>query len=203
MRHAHNDNSRFHLGFLNISRCEPETGTDGRIDRLDIRITDAVFQASNGGVYRKLQAVAQDGSVHYGSAFAGRDGDFTKAMNLIVYYGVEKLTVPVPISDLVVGDSSSIDLFATIQAPQAKACPIAPEQPAAGPSLQEERLWSATELFIRAQPVRAKEHLTKLRRAVSLIYHPDQYSGNELEVRTRIMARANDLIDKLSEQIAA
>ncbi|SCY99964.1 hypothetical protein [Microvirga guangxiensis] len=126
MRHAHNDNSWFHLGFLNISRCEPETGTDGRIDRLDIRLTDAVFQASNGGVYRKLRAVAQDGSVHYGSAFAGRDGDFTKAMTLIVYYGVEKLMVPVPVSDLVVGDSSSIDLFATIQAPQAKACPIPP-----------------------------------------------------------------------------
>jgi len=154
-------------------------------------------------MYRKLRAAAQDGPVYYGSACAGKDGDFTKLMTLVVYYGAEKLMVPVPVSDLVVGDIASIDLFVTIETAQAKAWAIAPEQSAHEASLQEQQLWSATELFIRAQPVRAKEHLTKQRRAVALIYHPDQYVENERGIRTRIMARANDLIDRIGEQIAA
>jgi len=60
-----------------------------------------------------------------------------------------------------------------------------------------------TETFIRAQPIKAKDQLTKLRRAVTLIYHPDQYAENERDIRTRIIARANDLIDKIGQQIAA
>ena len=69
--------------------------------------------------------------------------------------------------------------------------------------LQENRLWSVTETFIRAQPIKEKGQLTKLRRAVTLIYHPDQYEEAEREIRTRIIASANDLIDKIGQQIAA
>jgi hypothetical protein len=38
---------------------------------------------------------------------------------------------------------------------------------------------------------------------VTLIYHPDQYAEAEREIRTRIFARTNDLIDKMGQQIAA
>jgi hypothetical protein len=38
---------------------------------------------------------------------------------------------------------------------------------------------------------------------VTLIYHPDQYAEAEREIRVRIFARTNDLIDKMGQQIAA
>jgi hypothetical protein len=202
-RRVHNDNSRFHLGFLTVNRQDPGPGADVRIDKLDVHLTDAVFQATNGGMYRKLRATSQDGSTYYGSAFAGRERDFTKSMTLIVYYGSEKLTVPVPVEDIAVGNVSSLDLSCTIPASQQTARPVAPEPAAKPVNLQEDRLWSVTETFIRAQPIQAKDQLTKLRRAVTLIYHPDQYAESEREIRTRIIARANDLIDKIGQQIAA
>ncbi|MDG2571218.1 hypothetical protein P7L87_27055 [Vibrio parahaemolyticus] len=203
MRRAHNDNSRFHLGFLTVNRQDEGTGADVRVDKLDIHLTDAVFQATNGGFYRKLRATGQDGTTYYGSAFAGRERDFTKSMTLVVYFGSDKLTVPVPVTDLAVGDISSLELSCTVPASHQKDRPMAPEPAAKPADLQEDRLWSVTETFIRAQPIKAKDQLTKLRRAVTLIYHPDQYAENERDIRTRIIARANDLIDKMGQQIAA
>lgn len=203
MRRAQNDNSRFHLGFLTVNRQDPHSGAEVRFDRLDILLTDAVFEASNGGMYRKLRAKGQNGEFYYGSAFAGKDRNFAKSMTLIVYYGSEKLTVPVPVADLAVGDISSLELSCTIPASEQTARPMAAEPPTPKVDLQEDRLWSVTETFIRAQPVKQKDQLTKLRRAVTLIYHPDQYEEAEREIRTRIMARANDLIDKMGQQIAA
>ena len=72
MRRAQNDNSRFHLGFLTVNRQDPHSGAEVRFDRLEILLTDAVFQASNGGIYRKLRAKGQNGEFYYGSAFAGK-----------------------------------------------------------------------------------------------------------------------------------
>ena len=198
MRHAQNDNSRFHLGFLTINRQDPHSGAEVRFDRLEILLTDAVFQASNGGMYRKLRAKGQNGEFYYGSAFAGKERNFAKSMTLIVYYGSEKLTVPVPVEDI-----ASLELSCTIQVSHQTARPVAPEPEVTQTDLQEARLWSVTETFIRAQPVKQKDQLTKLRRAVTLIYHPDQYEEAEREIRTRIIARANDLIDKMGQQIAA
>ncbi|MFC1459350.1 hypothetical protein ACETIH_22125 [Microvirga arabica] len=203
MRRAQNDNSRFHLGFLTVNRQDPHSGAEVRFDRLDILLTDAVFEASNGGMYRKLRAKGQNGEFYYGSAFAGKDRNFAKSMTLIVYYGSEKLTVPVPVADLAVGDISSLELSCTIPVSEQTARPMAAEPPTTKVDLQEDRLWSVTETFIRAQPVKQKDQLTKLRRAVTLIYHPDQYEEAEREIRTRIIARANDLIDKMGQQIAA
>ena len=203
MRRADNDNSRFHLGYLTINRQDPRSGAEVRFDRLDIRLTDAVFEASNGGMYRKIRAKGQNGEFYYGSAFAGKDRNFAKSMTLIVYYGSEKLTVPVPVEDIAVGNVSSLDLSCTIPASEHTARPVAAEPAAKPVDLQEDRLWSVTETFIRAQPVKQKDQLTKLRRAVTLIYHPDQYAEAEREIRTRIIARANDLIDKMGQQIAA
>ena len=203
MRRAQNDNSRFHLGFLTVTRQDPHTGAEVRFDRLDILLTDAVFEASNGGMYRKLRAKGQNGEFYYGSAFAGKERNSTKAMTLVVYYGSEKLAVPVPVADLAVGDISSLELTCIIQAAHQTARPVAPEPEVKQTDLQEARLWSVTETFIRAQPIKEKGHLTKLRRAVTLIYHPDQYEEAEREIRTRIIARANDLIDKMGQQIAA
>jgi hypothetical protein len=203
MPRAYNDNSRFHLGFLTVNRQDPHSGAEDRFDRLDIRLTDAVFQASNGSMYRKIRAKGQNGEHYYGSAFAGREGNFAKSMTLVVYYGSEKLTVPVPVEDLAVDNVSSLDLSCTIQQAPQTARPAAAEPLKKQSDLQEDHLWSATETFIRAQPVKQKDQLTKLRRAVTLIYHPDQYAENEREIRTRIMARANALIDKINQQIAA
>ncbi|WP_162820612.1 hypothetical protein [Microvirga calopogonii] len=124
-------------------------------------------------------------------------------MTLVVYFGSDKLAVPVPVADLAVGDISSLELSCTLQAAHQKARPMAPEPAAKQADLQEDSLWSVTETFIRAQPIKAKDQLTKLRRAVTLIYHPDQYAENERDIRTRIIARANDLIDKIGQQIAA
>jgi hypothetical protein len=195
MRRAQNDNSRFHLGFLTVNRQDPHSGAEVRFDRLEILLTDAVFQASNCGIYRKLRAKGQNGEFYYGSAFAGKERNFAKSMTLITYYGSEKLTVPVTVEDIAVGNVSSLDLSCTIQAAHQTARPVAPEPEVKQTDLQEARLWSVTETFIRAQPIKEKGHLTKLRRAVTLIYHPDQYKEAEREIRTRIMARANDLID--------
>jgi hypothetical protein len=203
MHRAQNDNSRFHLGYLTVNRQDPLSGAEVRFDRLDILLTDAVFQASNGGIYRKLRAKGQNGETYYGSAFAGKERNFAKSMTLIVYYGSEKLTVPVPVEDIAVGNVSSLDLFCTISASEQTARPVAPEPAAKPVDLHEDRLWLVTETFIRAQPIKAKDQLTKLRRAVTLIYHPDQYAENERDIRTRIIARANDLIDKIGQQIAA
>jgi hypothetical protein len=107
------------------------------------------------------------------------------------------------VADLAVGYISSLDLSCTLPASHHKARPMAPEPAAKQADLQEDRLWSVTETFIRAQPIKEKVQLTKLRRAVTLIYHPDQYAENERDIRTRIIARANDLIDKIGQQIAA
>ncbi|MBD2746010.1 hypothetical protein IC232_04775 [Microvirga sp. BT688] len=203
MRRAQNDNSRFHLGYLTVNRRDPHSGAEVRFDRLDILLTDAVFEASNGGIYRKLRAKGQNGEFYYGSAFAGKERNFTKSMTLVVYYGSEKLTVPVPVADLAVGDISSLELSCCIQATHQTARPVAPDPEVKQTDLQEARLWSVTETFIRAQSIKEKGHLTKLRRAVTLIYHPDPYEEAEREIRTRIIARANDLIDKMGQQIAA
>jgi len=203
MRRAQNDNSRFHLGFLTVNRQDPHSGAEVQFDRLEILLTDAVFQASNGGMYRKLRAKGQNGEFYYGSAFAGKERNFAKAMTLIVYYGSEKLTVPVPVEDIAVGDISSLELSCTVEVAHQTARPVAPEHEVKQTDLQEARLWSVTETFIRAQPIKEKGHLTKLRRAVTLIYRPDQYEEAEREIRTRIIARANDLIDKMGQQIAA
>jgi len=203
MRRAKNDNSRFHLGFLTVNRQDPHSGADVRFDRLDILLTDAVFEASNGGLYRRLRAKGQNGEFYYGSAFAGKERNFAKSMTLIVYYGSEKLIVPVLVEDIAVGNVSSLDLSCTIPASEQTARPVAAEPIPKQADLQEDRLWSVTETFIRAQPVKQKDQLTKQRRAVTLIYHPDQYEEAEREIRTRIIARANDLIDKMGQQIAA
>ena len=173
------------------------------MDRLDILLTDAVFESSNGGKYRKLRATTQNDSVYYGSAFAGKEGNFAKSMTLVVYDGSERLTVPVPVADLAVGDISSLELSCTLPADKQKARPVSAEPQVKKSDLQENRLWSVTETFIRAQPIKEKGQLTKLRRAVTLIYHPDQYEEAEREIRTRIIARTNDLIDKIGQQIPA
>jgi hypothetical protein len=154
-------------------------------------------------MYRKLRATGHDGTTFYGSAFAGSGCDFTKAMTLIVNYGSEKLVVSVPVAELAVENVVSLELSCTLQASYETARPAAAEPVAMKIDPQEDRLWSATETFIRAQPIQAKAELTKLRRAVTLIYHPDQYADAEKEIRSRILARANDLIDRIGEQIAA
>jgi hypothetical protein len=150
MRRADNDNSRFHLGYLTIIRQDPHSGAEVRFDRLDILLTVAVFEASNGGMYRKLRAKGQNGEFYYGSAFAGKERNFAKSMTLVVYYGSEKLTVPVPVADLAVGDISSLELSCTIPASEHTARPVAPEPAAKPVDLQEDRRWSVTETFIRA-----------------------------------------------------
>src|SRR5690349_750242 len=105
-------------------------------------------------MYRKLRATGQDGTTYYGSAFAGRERDFTMSMTLVIYFGSDKLTVPVPVADLAVGDISSLDLTCTLQPSHQKARPMAPEPAAKQSDLQEDRLWSVTETFIRAQPIK-------------------------------------------------
>jgi hypothetical protein len=108
----------------------------------------------------------------------------------------------VPVEDIAVGNVSSLDLSCTIAVSEQTASPAAPEPAAKPVDLHEDRLWSVTETFIRVQPIKEKGQLTKLRRAVTLIYHPDQYAEAERDIRTRIIARANDLIDKIGQQIA-
>jgi hypothetical protein len=142
MRRADNDNSRFHLGYLTIIRQDPHSGAEVRFDRLDILLTVAVFEASNGGMYRKLRAKGQNGEFYF--------GNFAKSMTLVVYYGSEKLTVPVSVADLAVGDISSLELSCTIPASEHTARPVAPEPAAKPVDLQEDRRWSVTETFIRA-----------------------------------------------------
>ncbi|MBD2751002.1 hypothetical protein IC232_30685 [Microvirga sp. BT688] len=126
--------------------------------------TDAVFEPSNGGIYRKLRAKGQNGEFYYGSAFAGRERNFANSITLVVYHGSEKLTVPVPVEDLAVDNVSSLDLSCNIPAAPQTARPAAPEPLKKQSDLQEDRLWSITETFILAQPIKEKGHLTKLRR---------------------------------------
>lgn len=77
-------------------------------------------------------------------------------MTLIVYYRSEKLTVPVLVEDIAVGNVSSLDLSCTIPASEQTARPPVPEPAAKPVDLHEDRLWSVTETFIRAQPIKGK-----------------------------------------------
>ena len=61
MRRAQNGNSRFHLGFLTVNRQDPHSGAEIRFDRLEVLLTDAAFEASSRGIYRKLRAHGQNG----------------------------------------------------------------------------------------------------------------------------------------------
>ena len=148
---------------------------------LNVALSHRTYTAKTGSPYKKIQAKGKDGVVHLGSAFPQGTfgtGPMFPRIRLGIFYSSAKIDVVVPSHARTMAASEVQVEFTIVGASNAK--PVAspferPPLPSTPHDPRVEKLWGAVEAMIQTMPIHSEADVKRIRKAVAIMHHPDQF----------------------------